>query len=58
MKKEGEILLGRLSEEERGKLYWEYVGSTSIKVFKSVGPYAIEEGTFSIMEGYVRTYIY
>jgi hypothetical protein len=35
VRKEGERLLGRLSEEERGKLRWEHVGSTSIKVFKS-----------------------
>ncbi len=52
MRNEGERLLGRLSEEERGKLRWEHVGSTSIKVFKSeVGLYATEEETFSIIEG-------
>jgi hypothetical protein len=35
VRKEGERLVGRLSEEERGKLRWEHVGSTSIKVSKS-----------------------
>ncbi len=35
MRKQGERLLSRLSEEERGKLRWEHVGSTSIKVFNS-----------------------